>query len=468
MKSYKKLGKNILLLTIGSFASKVLTFLLVPFYTAILTTAEYGTSDLITTSVNLVLPVFTVLVYESVMRYALDNRDGKQVFSIGLYITIFGCIILTCFSPLLLLFKDIKNYIWLFVLYYSTLAIYNLVLQFVKGIEKVVIYSFAGVLNTLIYIGCNVLFLLVLDMRIEGYLLAAIIAHMVSAIFVFIVAKLYKVILPFKMINKNQGKEMLRYSAPMIPNAISWWISNSSDKYILTLFCGVAVTGIYSVAYKIPSILTMLVSIFISAWQISSVENFGSDESKKFYEDIYDKYESLLFLVAAFLIAFTKIFAELLFSNDFFEAWHFVPVLIYAFVFNSLASYYGSIYTAAKKTKMLFYSTIIGAGMNIVLNFSLIIPFGAQGAAIATAISYFVVWLVRLIDSKKILKFKVHWKRDLVAHCVLIVLIVCLCIDFNPYYIVSIVGTLIMCVICRKTIKEVCILVAKKMNIIKR
>ena len=109
MKSYKKLGKNILLLTIGSFASKVLTFLLVPFYTAILTTAEYGTSDLITTSVNLVLPVFTVLVYESVMRYALDNRDGKQVFSIGLYITIFGCIILTCFSPLLLLFKDIKK-----------------------------------------------------------------------------------------------------------------------------------------------------------------------------------------------------------------------------------------------------------------------------------------------------------------------------------------------------------------------
>ncbi len=198
----------------------------------------------------------------------------------------------------------------------------------------------------------------------------------------------------------------------------------------------------------------MAVSIFISAWQISSVENFGSEESKKFYEDIYNKYEEFLFLMAAFLIATAKILATFLFSDEFYKAWIFTPVLIYAFVFNSMANFYGSIYTSGKKTKMLFISTSIGAGANVFLNFLLIPLLEAQGAAIATAGSYFLVWLIRFLDSKKILSFKVNWKRDFFAHILLVLLILLLCIDFNPYLLVSISAVALMCIICRKTLVE--------------
>ena len=88
--------------------------------------------------------------------------------------------------------------------------------------------------------------------------------------FLFISVRLNRYIVPINKINKVLIKAMVKYSVPMIPNSISWWISNSSDKYMLTAFCGVAVTGIYSVAYKIPTFLTTFTTIFMSAWQISA------------------------------------------------------------------------------------------------------------------------------------------------------------------------------------------------------
>lgn len=453
MGKYQKLGKNVVLLTIGNFTSRVLSFLLVPFYTAVLSTSEYGTADMLTTSVNLIMPIFTLMIYEAVMRFALDeNSDKRQVFSAGLYITITGCLIIVFGAQFLRLFDASKDYVWTFALYYISLVFYNLVLQFAKGIEKVSVYSIAGVINTFVYIICNIIFLLYLRVGVKGYLMAFVIGHTVSVLYAFIKAKVYVYVISYSKIKIDNLRHMVKYAAPMIPNAMSWWISNSSDKYILTFFWGVSVNGIYSVAYKIPSILTIVINIFISAWQISAVEDFGSEESKKFYADIYDKYESLLFIGSAILIGGTQILARFLFSNDFYAAWLYTPVLIYASLFNSLAAFYGSIYTASKRTQMMFYSTLLGALANIILNFAMIPTFGAMGAAIATMISYIVVWIVRAVDSRKIFAFKIKIKRDVCIYVVLTAEIILICNDWNPFYIVSIVSIILVCLICRKVL----------------
>lgn len=456
MNKYKKLGKNVALLTIGNFSSKVLSFLLVPFYTAILSTAEYGTSDMLTTSVNLIMPIFTLMIYEAVMRYALDvSDDRKQVFSTGLYVTVIGCLVVGIGAQFFRLFESAKDYVWLFIFYYISLVFYNLILQFVKGIEKVGVYSVAGVMNTFIYIMCNIVFLLFFKWGIRGYLLAFVVGHTLSALYAFIYAKVYLYVIHYSKLKIEYLKNMLRYSVPMIPNSISWWISNSSDKYILTYFWGVSENGIYSVAYKIPSILTIVINIFISAWQISAIDDFGSEESKKFYANIYDKYECLLFIGSAILIGITQIISKYLFSKDFYGAWLFTPILICASVFNSLAAFYGSIYTSAKKTSMLLYSTLIGAVGNIVLNFALIPKFGAMGAAIATMFSYIMVWLVRVINSRKLLNFSIKVKRDLWVYIILIAEVILICKNINPYYIVSIVSIILIFAICWKNVMDV-------------
>lgn len=424
----KKLGKNVFLLTIGNFASKILSFLLVPIYTAILTTEEYGTADLFTTSANLILPIFTLLIYESVMRFALDkNEDKAQIFSIGLWITLVGSIVVFVGTIFLHGIQSISSYLFLFALYFVSSAIYNVVLQFVKGIEAVNIYSAAGVINTFVYIISNIVLLVMVRMGVSGYLWSFIIGHMVAALYAFLGAKLYRYLISWNKIQISKVKEMIAYALPMIPNSISWWVSNSSDKYILVFFWGAAINGIYSVAYKIPSILSIFLNIFIGAWQISAVEQFGTDESQKFYSNVYEMYEALLVVGSSVLIAGTRVLAHMLYSADFYQAWLYTPVLVLASVFNSLAAFYGSIYTSSKKTKMLFYSTLLGAVGNIALNFLLIPKWGAMGAAIATMISYFVVWFIRVINSRKILVILANYRRSVAAYLLLVIEIVLLC-----------------------------------------
>lgn len=411
MNKYKKLGKNVLLLTLGNFSSSLLRFLLVPLYTVCLTVEEYGTSDLISTSVNLIIPFLTLLIYESVFRFSLDSiEDRKQIFSIGFWIIVLGCILCCLLSPVLKLFEPLTGLGLYFILYFVSLSLYNLVMQFIKS-ENVSIYSISGLINTGIYLGLNILFLLVLNLGIKGYLLAFIFSHLFVVLFAFFASKLYRYICFFTKIKFNKVKEMLKYSVPIIPNSISWWISDSSDKYILILFYGVSVNGLYSIAYKIPTILTMMVTIFISAWQISAVDNFGSQESRDFFSDIFSKYEALLFICLASLIAFTKMLSSILFLNEFYEAWVFTPVLLVASLFNSFSAFWGSIYTSAKKTKMLFLSTTVAAALNIILNFILIPRYSAMGAAVATMISYFVIWVIRIIDSRKIVIFDIKYFR---------------------------------------------------------
>ena len=430
MDRYRKLGKNIALLTIGNFASKILSFLLVPLYTAVLSTQEYGTADLVTTSVNLIMPLATCLIYESTLRFALDkSEDRRQIFSIGFWLTCLGILTIVVLAQFLRLSSIFRDYVWLFILYYISLAFFNHIMQYVKGIEKVRVYAMAGVLNTFVYIFTNIVLLLLLRVGIKGYLLAFVIGHTVSAVYALWFSRAYRDLISWKKIRREKVVEMLKYSIPMIPNAVSWWVSNSSDKYILLLFWGTAVNGLYSVAYKIPSILTMAINIFIGAWQITAVDEIGSEVSRKFYSDIYRKNEALLFTGGAFLILGTKILASFLFSDDFFQAWRYTPVLILASVFNSMAAFVGSIYTSAKKTSMLFLSTLVAAFVNIILNFLLIPEFSGMGAAVATLISYAVVWLIRVVDSKKIMELQVNYVVTLAACCAITAEIVFVCMS---------------------------------------
>ena len=217
----------------------------------------------------------------------------------------------------------------------------------------------------------------------------------------------------------------------MMPNSLSWWISNSSDKYIVTWFCGTAVTGIYSVAYKMPSMISVVVQIFYNAWSISAVDGFGSEETLKFYNSIYKKYIAGTFFFASGIIWMNKILAYFLYSDDFFEAWLYVPVLVLAVVYHGMGSFVGSIYTSAKKTRILLFSTVAGAAANIVLNLIMVPLWGPMGAAIATCISYLVIWAIRCIGAGNIMKLDFRLKDTLLGSILLIGQIIIICMDWK-------------------------------------
>lgn len=409
MNKYKKLTSNTLVFAIGQFSSKLLSFFLVPFFTYILSTKQYGIIDTISTTVSLATPIFTLIISEGVMRFCLDARSNNDnILSIGLFISICGTIILTAFYPITYIFKSVQKYFIWFILNFASINICNVLLQYLKGTERTKFYAVCGILSTAFTLTLNILFLAVFRLGVTGYMLSIIISHLLITALICAKIKIWhKIKNPFQ-IQKNTYREILKYTCPMIPNSISWWVSNSSDRYMLLAFTSASVLGIYSVSYKISTILSVISTIFMGAWQISAVDDFGTDNSKKFFENIYTILLTVLFFFASLLICLSKFLGLILYQKEFFEAWHASSILIMAFVFQSLSAFLGTIYTSAKKTKMLFYSTILAATVNIIFNYVSIPKYGMYGAAGATLLSYISVWLIRAIDSKKLLDFNKH------------------------------------------------------------
>lgn len=458
-KDYKYLFKNIGLLTISQFGTKLLSFLLVPLYTNILNTAEYGTYDMFNTTVNLLIPIVTFNIADSILVFALDkNKSKNNVLSIGIKYAFIGTILVTILSFINKCFDIIKifNDYW----YYMPVLLFLIVMVsvlscFARGIDRVKETAISGVLCSAVMIGLNILFLLYLRWGLYGYFLASILGYLVQVIYLFISCRCWKYI-SFKK-NKKLEKEMKDYSLPMIANTLGWWINNSSDRYIVIWLCGVAANGIYSVGYKIPQIINMFQNIFNQAWTMSAVKSFDSEDSEEFFSKTYAIYNCGMTIVCAGIIVFTKLLATFLYAKDFYKAWEYVPFLSISIVFGALSGYLGGIFSAVKDSKIFAKSTIVGAVVNIVLNIILVYMIGALGAAIATGISYFIVWVLRLKHANKYIELQIDLKRDIFTYIILIIESVILFIIDNSVwmYLMEIITLIILGVCYKKEINGI-------------
>jgi len=452
----KKLGKNIVIFSIGSFASKLAGYLLLPFYTSILSTAEYGIYDIVLTTVNLLFPIVTLLITEATMRFSLEKEtDKRKVFSISLLILLFGMIAMLAISPVILLSSVYKKYYIYFVIYFILNAVSTLIAQFVKGIERTKEYAVSGIIGTVVSLTFNILLMAVIRLGLTGHFIATFIGSIISSAYLWIKCDLSKYLTPVKKTDKPLIREMINYSIPIMPNSLSWWVSTSSDKYIISFFFGATAIGLYSVAYKIPSLMTVFSSIFLSAWQISAVEEFGSEKSIKFHRQVYEYFITFLIIVSSVIITFTKLLSKILFANEFYNAWNLVPMLVLAYVFHDLAAFVGSVYTSSKKTKMLFTSTLFGAILNIVLNIIIIPCYGAIGGAFTTLVSYFAVFVIRMIDIRKIMIIDTKILKNSICLLLLCVQVFMITLDYKFSFIISIAVFLVICVLRLSTILEI-------------
>lgn len=424
MGNYKYLAKNIGVLAISNFATKLLSFFLVPLYTSILTTSEYGTYDLFSTTVYLLVPILTLNIQDATIRFSLDdNYDKKNIISVSLNVFIKGLLILLVFSLLNYITSILpvfNEYIIVFIFMYIFQALVGIMTSFARGCEKITEISISSVIGSVIFIGLNILFLVVFKWGLMGYFLSSILGNLSQVIYLIYVTKLSKYI-GKKNDNTTTRTEMLKYSCPLIANTIAWWITNASDRYIVIGLCGTAANGIYSVAYKIPSVLNILQSIFTQAWTLSAVKEFDSEDKDGFFSNMYNGYNCLMVLSCSFLIISDKFFAKILYAKDFYKAWEYVPFLLISIVFGATSGYIGGIFSALKNAKILAQSTTIGAVINIILNILLVYIIGPIGAAISTAISYIIVWGIRLYYMKKYIHAEIYLKRDIISYAVLFI-----------------------------------------------
>ena len=427
--------KNIFLLLISSFATKMLGFFLAPLYTSVLTTAEYGTYDIMTTTIGLLSPILSISVYEAVMRYSLANEHPREeVFTVGFVQILIAAFIagaLIILNHFMGIVPVIDQYIVFFSLLFIIQLLNQLILAFIRGIDRLEIISAYSVISTVLVCSLNILFLAVLRLGIYGYMLANIIGQGSALFFAAFASKSFRYI-NASSFNKPLYTEMIRYSRPLVINSISWWINSSLDRYIILILCGVSANGIYSMANKLSTILDTLQSIVSQAWQLSAIKEFDKDDTSGFFINIYNAYNCLIMLSCSALIIMCKVIASLLFKKDFFAAWQYTPWLMLAASFGALSGYIGSIFASVKATNVIAVSTFTGAGMNLILNVLLIPYLGPMGAAIATLISNIVIWGIRLIQVRKYIRLKVNLPRDLFVYF-LILCQICMLLLFDSY-----------------------------------
>ena len=128
-----------------------------------------------------------------------------------------------------------------------------------------------------------------------------------------------------------------------------------------------------------------------------------------FFETVFDSFQALMFIAGCTLTAFAKIAVSVMTTADYYGAWQYIPVLSVATIFSSLVTFMGSVYLVEKKSILSFITSMLGAFINIVLNLYLIPTIlSVNGAAIATFASYFLVFIIRAVNSQKYIRFNMH------------------------------------------------------------
>ena len=441
---FKDLVKNIGLLTLGNFATKLLSFFFVSLYTSILTTAEYGIYDIIHTTIVLLIPVLTINVQESVLRFALSkDEDESGILKIGIQFVNLSLLIVLCFcviNHILQLFATLDAYAIYFILLFFFNALNQVLSSFARGIDKVKEYTVASVLSSAVTIGLNVWLLAFAGKGIDGYFIAYIIGNVSSCIYLSVRLKAFQ-FLGKGPVKKELRRNMIIYSAPLVLNAIGWWVNSASDRYVVSWICGLAINGIYSVGYKIPSILNVFQTIFNQAWFLSAVKEFDPQDKDGFFVKAYNVYGAAVLFACFGLNVFTRFIAQILYKGDFYSAWIYVPLLNISILFGALSGVIGGVFSAVKDSKIFSVSTLLGAAINVILDIILVCKFGAIGAAVATMVSYVVVWMIRLVSVKKYIVLRLNMKRDILAYSVLIFQMLWLYMkqDSALYYAVSFV-----------------------------
>lgn len=450
MGKYKYLIKNMGLLTIANFATKLLQFFLVPLYTNILTTTEYGTYDLFNTTVGVLVPILTLNIQEAVIRFALDkNYKRDAIVSVGTkYILISNAIIAAGLAVNSVFgFSELaKQYAVFFFLMFLTQSVSGFASSYTRGIDRIADLSASSVAASAVTIGLNILFLATFKLGLPGYFLANVIGPLVQSVYLMIMGHMLKdTHLP--MGYKPEQKEMLKYSEPLIANSVAWWVNNVSDRYVVIFFCGLAANGIYSVAGKIPAILNVFQTIFNSAWTLSAVKDFDPEDKDGFFSKTYRAYNCLMTVVCSLVIISDKILARFLYAKDFYVAWRYVPWLTIAILFGALSGYVGGFFSAVKDSKVFATSTVVGAVSNVIMNIIFTPIVGPLGAAIATAISYVEVYIVRYIQSKKYIKLRINFTRDVLSYILLVVQSIVILLISNNVVLYSTLGGLFVLIL---------------------
>lgn len=464
-KKYKDLSTNTLIFMISNFGSKLISFFLVPLYTYVLSTTEYGLVDLVTTTVQLLVPVLTLNVQDAVLRFSLDDEYKKEnVLKVATRIIALSSMALLIMLGTVWALNIVQlnsSYLTFLFASYFVGSLYNTLTMYLRASDKMKLIAVSGVINTAVTCLLNIVLLLAVKIGVTGYMIANVSGMLIADIIMITNGGVLKNLREANF-DRKIAKPMILYGLPLVVNSIAWWINNASDRYILSYFCGAAINGIYAVSYKIPTILAMIQNTFYNAWSVSAITEFDEDDKDGFIGNVYSMYSAVCVISSSLIMLLNIFIAKLLYAKEFFQAWKYVPFLLVGTVFSGLGLFIGCIFTAVKQTKDISSTTFTGAIVNTILNFMLIPWIGALGAAIATMIGYLTTFTMRLIKVRKIIRMQVGWKNQILSFIVL--LAQCIVATYTSKQVFQVIFLVLQIIINKIVIADILIFIKNRLK----
>ena len=425
MSKQKDLVKNTLIIAVGKLSTQFLTFLLIPLYTNFLTTKEFGAVDLIMTYVAITVPLMAISIERAVFRHLIDARGSQveqtRIIANSLHVYGIGLLVLTIIFALLQTFIQVP-YGWLVYAVIMAVSLSNFWMQVARGFGDNLKFSIASMIAGVTTVVLNIVLIVYLGWGAGGMLASIAIANVIAALYLMVAfrAKQY---LYRNVHSATLKKQLLGYSAPLVPSNVAWWAISAADRTIIAVVLGVASNGIYAAAYKFPQIFSSLFSFFNLSWQESASMHVESKDRDSFYSQTMNASIKMFGALGLCVIAGTGLLFELLVGSAFHEARQYIPLLVIGVFFNSVLEIYSGIYIAKKMTKEVLKTSLAAAIINILITLLTIQTLGLYAPALAMIAAYFSMSVMRHYDLRKIVHIKYRLKTVVVISILYVVVV---------------------------------------------
>lgn len=390
------LVKNTLLLAVGEGLRVLINFIAVPLFSSWLSTGDYGTFDLVVTYVSLFIPFVTLANSESLFRLGVETEDDADLSGlIGTSLLIdvigFSCVAL---CVIILSFFVHSSILLPFLFMLAGQVGLDHFRGCTRALRKLSYYAFANVIASLGNFIAVAVLVFFLRLGLLGILCGSAVGNIAGCVAAFFLVRYWEHV-SLQNATINKAKEMLSYSLPLVPNNISWWIINVSDRSMIGFAVGSVANGIYAVACKVPNLCTSIFGVFGVSWQETASDLVGSEERNSYYNSVLNKTIKTMLSTCAVVLTLTFPLFDLMFELRYHDAMLYVPILVTSVAFNSLALYFGGIQISLKRPKENGITTMLGAIANVVINAIFIPFFGIFAAATSTLVANAVIFFSR-------------------------------------------------------------------------
>lgn len=443
MSEAKRLIKNTGIIAIGGMATKLVQFLLLPLYTSVLSTAEYGTVDYINTIALFLVPVVSVLMDEALFRFLIDCRsDGERCRAVTCSCAAMavGCAVFAVGVSAVWAFLQPGNLAWVTALVVAQ-ALLQMTGAVLRGFGKTPSYALMNFLASAFTIILNVVFIAAFRWGVTGMLSATVLAQGGAALAFLAREHIWRYIDP-KAFDASYATDLVRYAVPLIPNKVSWTIMNMVDRLIIMNVMGASAAGVYAVSYKFPNVMDTVYGFFYQSWKESSARALGSEgDEVTFYNSVYRALRRFMAAVVLVMTALMPLAYGVLVEGDYDEGMLYVPVLLLATYYSNISGFYGGIFTAHRDTGIMGTTTVVSALLCLVLCFALIPAIGLWGASIATLAATFTVNEYRLAKLRRYADLDLDYRGRIVA-------VLALAVVFALYYAYCYTGAPVALALC--------------------